>query len=359
MQVVKLAGFGFACILGLHGIVSNAQSSVTLYGGIDEGVTYVSNERGGHTTLVGPAAAPDFFGFMGTEDLGGGYKAFFNLRQGYSSNTGAIVAAGDMFSWLSYVGLTTPLGSVSLGKQFDLTDDALGPNSNAVLQFSYYLFHPANLDDAGWTSVNNAIKYTSPSIGGLTVSALYGMDDASTQPGRVLAFDAIYDQGPLRASAVYSSWHDRSINLNGKLGYSSFLGESFSGGASFLASDTDIYGVSARYKATAATVHGMFTHVSISSPFGSANMNTLEAGVDVPTSPFNTIALGGFYSSLTGTRYLEGGIGDLYALSKNTIVYAQALYQHASGVGNAGMALLLPSSTPGQAAFRIGIHHFF
>lgn len=359
MRFGKWAGFGFALTLGVHSIASSAQSSVTLYGGLDEGVTYVTNEGGGHVALVGPAAAPDFFGLMGTEDLGGGYKAFFNLRQGFSSNTGASVVAADMFSWVSYVGLTTPLGSVSLGKQFDLTNDALGPNSNGVLQFSYYLFHPANLDDAGWTSVNNAIKYTSPSFGGVTVSAMYGMADASTQPGHVLAFDAIYDHGPLRASAVYSSWRNKSISLGGKLGYTSYLGESLSNGASFLAKNTDIYAVSARYKGSVASVHGMFTHVSLSSDFGSANMNTAEAGVDVPTSPFNTITLGGFYSALTGTHYAEAGIGDLYSLSKRTIVYAQAWYEHASGAGNAGMALLLPSSAPSQAAFRIGIHHFF
>ncbi|EIF31998.1 hypothetical protein BCh11DRAFT_07565 [Burkholderia sp. Ch1-1] len=359
MQAGKLAGVGLALALCAYGPGASAQSSVTLFGGIDEGLTYVTNEGGGHNALVGPAAAPDFFGVMGTEDLGGGYKAFFKLQQGFSSNTGASVVANDMFSWQSYVGLTTPLGSASLGKQFDLVNDALEPNANGVLQFSYYLYHPGNLDDAGWTSVNNAIKYTSPTVDGVTVSALYGMDDGTTQLGRVLDFDVIYDQGPLRASAVYSSWHDHQLSLASKLGYTSFLGESLNNGATFLAKDTNIYAVSARYKWPVVMVHGMFTHVTIDGYRGTANMNTGELGVNVPTSAANAITLGGFYSSLTGTHYVEAGVGNLYSLSRRTLVYAQAVYEHASGIGNASMALLTPSNTPSQAAFRIGIHHFF
>jgi predicted porin len=351
----------FSFALGILSVEANAQSSVQLYGSIDEGVTYVTNEGGGHNVVVGPVAVPDYWGLRGAEDLGGGYQAFFKLQSGFTSNNGANLISTDMFSWLSFVGLTTPYGSVSLGRQFDLTNDALTPSSNGVLQYSYFLFHPGNVDDAALTSVDNSIKYTTPSIGGLALSAMYAMADSTTQPGRVLAFDAIYDQGPLRVGAVYSSWHDKEINLEAKLGYTSFLGESLRGGASFIARSADIAGVSARYQGAGVVgLHGMFTHVAIDATTGeSGSMNTVEAGVDFRTTPFNTITLGGFYSSLTGTRYQEAAIGDLYALSKSTIVYAQASYQHASGAGNAGMALLQPSSASGQGAFRVGMHHFF
>jgi predicted porin len=88
-------------------------------------------------------------------------------------------------------------------------------------------------------------------------------------------------------------------------------------------------------------------------------MNTAEAGADFQTSPQNTVTLGGFVSSLTGTHYQEVGLGDIYALSKRTVVYAQATYQHANGSGDAAIPLLSPSNASGQAAFRIGVHHFF
>jgi predicted porin len=58
-----------------------AQSSVTIYGIADAGVMYVNN--GGtdsKTKLVSGIADGSRLGFKGTEDLGGGYKAIFNLE---------------------------------------------------------------------------------------------------------------------------------------------------------------------------------------------------------------------------------------------------------------------------------------
>ncbi|WP_175852714.1 porin [Burkholderia anthina] len=52
-----------------------AQSSVALYGLIDAGVTYVSNQSGNR--LYQFADGINFgnrFGLLGSEDLGGGYK---------------------------------------------------------------------------------------------------------------------------------------------------------------------------------------------------------------------------------------------------------------------------------------------
>lgn len=348
------------CIFGVLSTGAFAQSSVNLYGSIDEGVTYVTNEGGAHAVLAGPVAVPDFIGFRGIEDLGGGMKALFRLETGFLSNTGANIVPADMFSRVAFVGLSGREGTLTLGRHFDLTNDTLTQNSNGLLQFSYYLFHPASLDNTALTSVNNSIKYTTPSFGGLTFTVLYGLADTSTQPGRVFSVDAIYDRGPLRAAAVYSSWHDRTVNLGAKLGYTSFLGQTLTGGKMFFAKSTDIAGLSGRYAINSqVTVHGMLTHVSIDAALGSAEMNTAEAGADFQTAPTNTVTVGGFVSSLTGTRYQEVGVGDLYLLSKQTIVYAQATYQHASGVGNAAIPLLSPSSNSEQAAFRIGVHHFF
>jgi predicted porin len=340
--------------------LSHAQSSVQLYGSLDEGVTYVNNEHGGHAAVVGPVAVPDFLGFRGSEDLGGGLKAIFRLETAFNTATGANLVPADIFSRVAYVGLSSPAGTMTLGRQFDLTNDTLTQNSNGIIQYSYYLFHPANLDNTALTEVNNAIKYTTPTFGGLSLTAMYGFNDSSAQPGRVFAVDAIYNQGPLRASAVYSGWHDRTVDLASKLGYTSFLGQALGTGKTFFANSTDITGLSARYALNdSLTVHGMLTHVSIEAPAGSAHMATGELGVDVMTSRFNTINVGGFLSSLTGAHYQEVGLGDVYSLSKQTIVYAQTAYQHANGRADAAISLLAPSNTANQLLFRVGVHHFF
>ena len=79
----------------MFGTAAHAQSSVTLYGLIDAGITY-SNKvatTGGHDKLVkygDGVASGSRWGIRGTEDLGGGLKALFVLENGFSSGDGSI-----------------------------------------------------------------------------------------------------------------------------------------------------------------------------------------------------------------------------------------------------------------------------
>jgi len=61
-----------------------AQSNVTLYGSIDEGVAYInslkSSASSGSALRMDPGTMqPDRFGLRGSEDLGGGTQAIFQL----------------------------------------------------------------------------------------------------------------------------------------------------------------------------------------------------------------------------------------------------------------------------------------
>lgn len=189
---------------------------------------------------------------------------------------------------------------------------------------------------------------------------MYGFADSATQPGRVFSVDASYHNGPFRASAVYSSWRDHTVDLGTKLGYTSFAGQSLTGGTVFDARSQDIGGISALYSiGNKVDLHGMLTQVNLSTDTGSGRMRTAEAGADFHTSTANTVNLGGYVSWLTGTRYVELGVGDMYLLSVRTTVYAQVAWQHANGNGNAAIPLLVPSSNANQVALRIGMHHFF
>lgn len=353
-----------ACLVALPCMSSAwAQSSVTLYGSIDEGITYNTNSQGHAATTVGPIAVPDFYGMRGKEDLGGQLSAIFALQNGFKSNTGQGTIAADAFSQFAWVGLSSPqYGTLTLGRQLDLATEALRVNSNGSLQYNFYLFHPANLDNLGITgdSINNSVKYTTPTIGGFNASGIYGFADSSTQPGRVYSADIVYYQGPLRVSAVYSSWRNHAINLVSGLGETRFLGQSLAGGAVFTAQRQDIAGLSALYKATdKLQVHGVLTQVNLATAAQSGRMRTAELGADYNTTFANAVTMGGYVSWFGGTRYDEVGAGDVYSLSKSTIVYAQVTYQHADGVGNAAMPLLAAANSPNQTAFRVGMHHFF
>jgi predicted porin len=340
-----------------------AQSSLNLYGSIDEGVTFSTNSQGSRTTTAGPVAVPDFYGVRGTENLGNQLSVVFSLQNGFKSNTGQSTVAGDAFSQFAWVGLSSPrYGTLTLGRQLALAADALRINSSGSQQYNFYLFHPANLDNLGITgdSINNSVRYTTPTIDGFSASGIDGFDDSSAQSGSVYSADIVYLRGPFRASAVYSSWRNHVINLVSGLGDTSFLGESLANGGLFTAQRQDIAGLSALYKATdKLQVHGMYTQVSLATDTDSARMRTVELGAEYKTTSANAITVGGYVSWLVDTRYDELGVGYTCSLSRRTIVYAQVTYQRADGAGNAAMPLLASASGPNQTAFRVGLHHFF
>ncbi|MFN4264794.1 MAG: porin [Aquabacterium sp.] len=124
--LTSLIAAGFAMAAGL----ANAQSSVTIYGLVDVALDNVHKEEGrnifggsaaGSTvTRVSPSiSAQSMIGFKGVEDLGQGYKASFVLEGQFSADTGAQNGQDSrMWGRQAYVGLTTPVGEVRLGRQY-------------------------------------------------------------------------------------------------------------------------------------------------------------------------------------------------------------------------------------------------
>src|SRR6266702_8112619 len=86
--------------LALAGIsnASHAQSSVTLYGILDAGITYVNNTGGSHVVKFDDGISyGNRLGFKGVEDLGGGLKAVFVLESGFHLGNGTLGFGGSEF----------------------------------------------------------------------------------------------------------------------------------------------------------------------------------------------------------------------------------------------------------------------
>jgi len=103
--------------LGAFAGAASAQSSVTIYGFIDQSLTkpYTTEDK-----MVADGAfygGGSRLGFRGVEDLGGGYKAVFGMEHRLSADTGA-QTAGTFWQGYSTVGLVTPFGAVNLGRQY-------------------------------------------------------------------------------------------------------------------------------------------------------------------------------------------------------------------------------------------------
>jgi predicted porin len=74
-----------------------AQSSVTLYGSVDNLFDVSNQGEGTVTKLTSGGTYGSRWGLTGTEDLGDGYKAIFKLEDGFSSTTGVIGQGGALF----------------------------------------------------------------------------------------------------------------------------------------------------------------------------------------------------------------------------------------------------------------------
>lgn len=100
-------------------------SMVTLYGLIDQGIEYVNNvAKGKNATTnayrMGDGTATSYFGIRGSEDLGGGTKAIFDLQGGFMPSNGTSRQGGRLFGRQSYVGLDGAYGRLTFGRQYTM-----------------------------------------------------------------------------------------------------------------------------------------------------------------------------------------------------------------------------------------------
>jgi len=97
--------------------VASAQSSVTLFGIVDQAVRNTSNGNGvSRSELASDGYNSNRLGFRGTEDLGGGMKASFHLEGGMAPDNGT--AAGFNFARKSTVSLSGGFGEIRAGRDY-------------------------------------------------------------------------------------------------------------------------------------------------------------------------------------------------------------------------------------------------
>jgi predicted porin len=194
-------------ICSLAACQAQAQSSVTLYGIVDVGVQYLTNaDKAGNNqwSLASGSYLPSRFGMTGREDLGGGYAAIFKLENGFNLNNGSVATTASFFNRFAYVGIETPAGTVTLGRQGSVQYDKTvfyDPLFYAtVSQLSL------NASPIATFKIPNMVKYQSASIGGFNVLAAYGFGQqlaGSNTAGRYMGAAVEYVSGPVFTRALY------------------------------------------------------------------------------------------------------------------------------------------------------------
>jgi predicted porin len=377
--------------LALAAAGAHAQSSVTLYGIVDAGIAYVHNAQG--TGGVNQATLVKFssgnlsgsrWGLKGTEDLGGGLSAIFQLENGFNVGTGALGQGSREFGRKAIVGLASnTFGTLTLGRQYDPLVDLVQPLTEDG-PFGGVFGTPGDLDNYDNSlRVSNSLKYTSPLIAGLQFEALYALGGVAgaTGNGQTYSFGAGYANGPLSLAAGYFFANGGNTLTSGVRTWTSSSDSLFNtvinqGFAS--ANSIQIVRAGGEYAIGAVTFGLAYSNTQYGSDAFStfhetAKFNNGSAFVNYQFTPALRAGVGYNYTSLTGpasAHYNQVNLGGDYALSKRTELYALAGYQKASGhtLGTNGKAVAAQASigdfgvnsgTDTQELVAVGIRHKF
>lgn len=319
-----------------------AQSSVTIYGRLN-----VSAERQeeGDTKINAIQNSASRIGFKGTEDLGGGLKAFFLIEHGFSPDTGS--GAATFWGRESNVGLEGAFGKVRLGN--------MGPTAAYFATADYISMHnhdTGSSEDKLYLypgDVRNTIAYTTPTIAGFSGEAQFGLKE-STNTKNTFVLAANYDAGPLHLGAGYVS--------------------APSGLATPPASDSHKeFGLRGLYEMGPFTVGAYYINNKIDDGAGNSlkrNSVRVSAMYAMGASEFhvNVGKAGDFKANGTaidGTGATQYTVAYNYNLSKRTKVYGfyTAVKNKANAVYNLGN---LSNATPAgsdTSALAVGVRHNF
>ena len=261
-------------LLGVLATSVQAQSSVTLYGLIDAGITYTNSQltsQGGRSNvqMTSGSVEGSRWGLRGAEDLGGGLKAIFTLENGFNVNNGTLGQGGREFGRQAFVGLSSnDYGAVTLGRQYDSMVDYVAPLALTGTQYGGTHFaHPFDNDNLNNTvRINNSAKYQSVDYAGFRFGALYGFSNAAGAfaNNRTYSVGMSYNWGPLNVAAGYlhlnnsaTSQTAANVNSNGAV----------TDGLQLVAARQQTWGAGANYAFGPATVGFVYTQTNLTQLF--------------------------------------------------------------------------------------------
>ncbi len=392
-----------------------AQSTVTLYGQADAAYTSAKSGANTVTGIFGAGRGSNFVGFMGTEDLGGGWKANFKLEAQYALDSGAGVssnannqatgglttqsgaatapqlngatapstdraslggAQGLTFNRWSYAGLSNAgVGEFRVGREYTpafqavLAADVVGSNgAGNSLNMTLMLQGQAANAVATAVSASNGISYESPSLSGFKAKVqMFQGENPNTGVATTLntakngdgtSYHLSYANGPI--SAGYAATASKSTAV---VGTTTGLG---------LPGKYDLTTAYARYDfGVALATIGQATEKQAGSAARADEMKNASTIIGVRV-PMGAITLNANYIT---SKYTVAGVETgkatqlalqgMYAMSKRTDLYATYAVTDNSvgstyGLGNgAGRMVAVNGAAAKSTGMQIGMRHNF
>jgi predicted porin len=365
-----------------------AQTSVTLYGMVDDAITYVNNQ-GGHSNwyLRQGNLYASKWGLKGREDLGGGLAAIFDLQNGFDLNTGALSSSGLIFNRQAYVGLQDKTaGTLTMGRQYTPYYLFVGPLTGSNWLTGATGAHPGDIDGLDTTiRINNSVTYTSPIFYGLQASAMYAFGGiaGSVSKGRTISGALQYANGPLSVAAGYLKLNNTELTAGtfDPASTGSFITSAVNQGYVSARSIQNI-AAAANYAIGNAVLglnysnvkytpgsRSLFADTAIFNTYGALAFYRFTPAFDVAAAFSYTIASKA-NSISDAARYQQYSLKEAYHLSKRTTLYALQGYTRSSGktLGKAGTGSIIdagpivgdsqnltPSTTRGQFVGMLGV----
>ena len=338
-------------IAALSAFGAFAQSSVTLYGVADARLAIGNGDVASVNAVRPSGLSSSQLGFKGTEDLGGGLKANFNLEgsantddgTGGGSNTNNSAAGattnggGFTFGRRAFVSISGGFGEVRLGRDYTphfwnhTFYDAFGTNGVGT-SVSAAIYFGAG----GATSVraSNSIAYNG-NFGGFGIQLMTFLgEQASTTAGNVGSGNSLrlgYDNGPISVG----------------LGY----------GKTNTGANTDVTSTNLGGSYDLGVVKLMAV-VSKDANTGAFDVNGANLGITAPVGP-GLVRAAFSRSESNGVALQQFAIGYNYNMSKRTTVYATLATM--SGTGGVAPSLngSVGSANSSATGFDLGIKHSF
>jgi predicted porin len=344
-----------------------AFADATLVGTVDAGLMSNKAPSNGSaqntTSFQSGGMTTSYFGFEGSEDLGNGTSAVYELTTFISAADGSIASA-ELFSRSAFVGLkNNQLGQVTLGRQanpsflptvlFNAYADSA--NFGPLWHQTYFNLNPgykaagnvtspttAIYDDTAW---DNAVSYTTPDFAGLTVSVVGSKTNgtsANTGSGTNSGANALYFHGDLALTAYYmrttvgsastSNYQQNQAVSSGSNTLSAY--------ASTNGQPSNIYGVGGSYDLHSVKLFATYQDAKFDAM--SEEGKTSQVSALIPAGKGNFMAeyaTTKFTLSGASTTYSEWAAGYDYNISKKTDAYVTLGQAHVSTLSSNGQTL--------------------
>ena len=357
---------------------ASAQSTVTLFGSIDASVGVRELKQTG--VFAGAAAndrGPEVmsgqqngsrWGMRGSEDLGGGMKANFNLTNGFNVDTATAAQGGLLFGREAWVGLSGGFGAITLGRQVTIMANGPWAITGGYANYDAWSSTTANAGFGNARSVaqdvvrkDSSVQYQTPNMGGFTGTVMWAPGEngivAGTNNTSYYSLGLGYVNGPI---GIQFGYEKDTLRTGGAAAVAAGFAVSQVTGlivpvaavaaTPLVQTSQNQWALGASYNFGIATISGSVIRASL----GTSDDRGWAMGLSAPLGPVSldfeyarekTTTAGVFASKADAINFRVN-----YPLSKRTKVYALI----SDGNSNTGVV-----GKQSMSRYMVGMRHVF